>query len=268
MNSNDKFSFRRFWEVTKRDAAMNWRQTAAFMLEITGLLIIGLLIIYLQTVHFIPIADTFQLWFSTVATIGAYVLASRIFKPLQSKSGSIDMLMLPASNAEKFLARVFNATVTYVVLTFVVLVAVSILNYLLAFLFGTDDYSSLTWYALKNVLNNDITSHVATNNTDISAGVLLFIGTAWTVWIHSSFALGSALWRKFPFVKTMFVGIVVTVVLLIVIAKTCASFAGNEVEAVKSIFYSIGAVEAALAVSNWWLAYWLFKRKQVVEIKR
>lgn len=47
------------------------------------------------------IADTFYSWFSLVLTVGGLIAASSMLKPISDKTGSISLLTLPATNAEK-----------------------------------------------------------------------------------------------------------------------------------------------------------------------
>ncbi len=275
MKTTDKFSCNRLWAVTKRNLVMDWKANLAFFLEVTGILLVGLVIIMLSgwvsTLHhgsrFIPVADTFYSWFSFVTVVGFLIQASQLLHPIARKSGSIDMLMLPASNAEKFVSRVLFATVGYTVMTLAALEVVSLLYYPLAWIFS-GDYGSLSLYALKTTFVNDnIHTEVVYNGQMLVNSSFFAVG--WWLWIHSSFVLGSALWRRFPFVKMLFAVLLFSFVMGLVIAWMWRPGTVTYIEeTISTVYLILSGVMCVFAVANWAVSYWLFTRKQVVEIKR
>lgn len=110
MTTINNFSPARFWSVTTRDAALNWKTHLAHLLELAGTLLAGLLIIIItakthESTSFVSIADTFYSWFALVLTMGGMIAASTVLNPISDKPGSIEFLTLPATNVEKFLSR-------------------------------------------------------------------------------------------------------------------------------------------------------------------
>lgn len=62
MTTINNFSPARFWSVTTRDAALNWKTHLAHLLELAGTLLAGLLIIIItakthESTSFVSIAD-------------------------------------------------------------------------------------------------------------------------------------------------------------------------------------------------------------------
>lgn len=154
MTTINNFSPARFWSVTTRDAALNWKTHLAHLLELAGTLLAGLLIIIItakthESTSFVSIADTFYSWFALVLTMGGMIAASTVLNPISDKPGSTEFLTLPATNVEKFLSRVTIVTLGFALSALVSLVAVGALYYLLAAIFGLDAYGSLTFYCLK-----------------------------------------------------------------------------------------------------------------------
>ena len=150
----NRFSVRRLWTVAKRDAALDWKTNLAHFLEFAGALLAGLVIIMLPAKtdgnSFNVIADTFYSWFSLVLTVGGLIAASSMLKPISDKTGSISLLTLPATNAEKFVERALMVTVGYTISALAALVVVGVLYYPLAFIFGIDSYGSLTAYCTQS----------------------------------------------------------------------------------------------------------------------
>ncbi len=275
MKTINSFSCNRLWAVTKRDFVMDWKANLAFFIEITGVFLVGLIVIILSNyvssfhhVRFIPTADTFYSWFSFIAFVGILLQASRLFQPLARKSGSIGMLMLPASNAEKFVSRVLLATVGYGIMVLAALEVVSLLYYPLAWLFDAE-CGSLSLYSIKTLFSSKVYAHVEVNNSEQMFRGTGFFAAAWWLWVHSAFSLSSALWRRFPFVKMLFTGLAVTFVLGIVFAwiwhPTTQEYV---VETMTTVFVVVGSLMLLFTVANWAAAYWLFTRKQIVDIKR
>ena len=78
MTTINNFSPARFWSVTTRDAALNWKTHLAHLLELAGTLLAGLLIIIItekthESTSFVSIADTFYSWFALVLTMGGMI---------------------------------------------------------------------------------------------------------------------------------------------------------------------------------------------------
>ncbi len=275
MKTINSFSCNRLWAVTKRDFVMDWKANLALFIELTGVFLVGLIVIILANyvpsfhdVRFIPTADTFYSWFSFVAFAGILVQASRLLHPLARKSGSIGMLMLPASNAEKFVSRVLLATVGYGVMTMVALEVVSLLYYPLAWIFD-GEYGSLSLYSIKAMFSNKVYAHVEINNNEQLFRGAAFFAAGWWLWVHSSFSLSSALWRRFPFVKMLFTGMAVTFVMGLIFAWIWHPETKEDVEqTMTTVFIVIGSLMLLFTVANWALSYWLFTRKQIVDIKR
>ncbi len=271
MNTLDKFNCKRLWAVVKRDFAMEWKGSLALFVGLTCALLAALIPIILSPSvcsNWITIADTFYSWFSFLAFVGVLIQASRLLHPLTRKSGSIDMLMLPASNAEKFVSRVLLATVGYAVIVVVALEVVSLLYYPLALLLGECKYGSLSLYAFKAFFGTRMNQFQVELNGSIMYGATWF-SIGWWLWVHSAFALGSALWRRYAFVKTFFAGILVTLVLGIILTQFWHPETSILVEkTLPVVLNSLAATMFVFAVACWTATYKLFVRKQIVDIKR
>ena len=261
-----RFSVRRLWTVAKRDAALDWKTNLAHFLEFAGALLAGLVIIMLpaktdgNSVN--VIADTFYSWFSLVLTVGGLIAASSMLKPISDKTGSISLLTLPATNAEKFVERALMVTVGYTISALAALVVVGVLYYPLAFIFGIDSYGSLTAYCTQSFFAPTFDNI----NTQVRGQLLAW---GYLLWMQSLFVLGGTVWRKFAFVKTLGIVLVLGIVFSIVLVQAWHPATTEEFYSTYPVFLvTTGSLCLAFAVVNWAVAYQLFVGKQIVETKK
>ena len=265
--------------VAKRDAALDWKTNLAHFLEFAGALLAGLVIIMLPAKtdgnSFNVIADTFYSWFSLVLTVGGLIAASSMLKPISDKTGSISLLTLPATNAEKFVERALMVTVGYTISALAALVVVGVLYYPLAFIFGIDSYGSLTAYCTQSFFAptfDNINTQVSVENQIVVMtwqwrGQLLTWG--YLLWMQSLFVLGGTVWRKFAFVKTLGIVLVLGIVFSIVLVQAWHPATTEEFYSTYPVFLvTTGSLCLAFAVVNWAVAYRLFVGKQIVETKK
>lgn len=275
----NRFSVRRLWTVAKRDAALDWKTNLAHFLEFAGALLAGLVIIMLPAKtdgnSFNVIADTFYSWFSLVLTVGGLIAASSMLKPISDKTSSISLLTLPATNAEKFVERALMVTVGYTISALAALVVVGVLYYPLAFIFGIDSYGSLTAYCTQSFFAptfDNINTKVSVENQIVVMawqwrGQLLAWG--YLLWMQSLFVLGGTVWRKFAFVKTLGIVLVLGIVFSIVLVQAWHPATTEEFYSTYPVFLvTTGSLCLAFAVVNWAVAYRLFVGKQIVETKK
>lgn len=275
----NRFSVRRLWTVAKRDAALDWKTNLAHFLEFAGALLAGLVIIMLPAKtdgnSFNVIADTFYSWFSLVLTVGGLIAASSMLKPISDKTGSISLLTLPATNAEKFVERALMVTVGYTISALAALVVVGVLYYPLAFIFGIDSYGSLTAYCTQSFFAptfDNINTQVSVESQIVVMawqwrGQLLAWG--YLLWMQSLFVLGGTVWRKFAFVKTLGIVFVLGIVFSIVLVQAWHPATTEEFYSTYPVFLvTTGSLCLAFAVVNWAVAYRLFVGKQIVETKK
>uniref|UniRef100_UPI00402670A9 hypothetical protein n=1 Tax=Candidatus Limisoma sp. TaxID=3076476 RepID=UPI00402670A9 len=213
-------------------------------------------------------------WFSLVLTAGGLIAASSMLKPISDKTGSISLLTLPATNAEKFVERALMVTIGYTLSAFAALVVVGVLYYPLAFIFGIDSYGSLTAYCTQTFFAptfDSISTQVSVENQILVMawqwrGRLLAWGSL--LWIQSLFVLGGTVWRKFAFVKTLGIALVLGIVFSIVLVWAWHPASSEEFYSTFPVFLvTTGSLCLAFAVVNWAVAYRLFVGKQIVETK-
>lgn len=93
---NNWFNIKRFWLVLRHEFASAWIELAIF----AAALLLGYAMPYVnEKYEFIPLI------FAVAFLIYAWALASRVFANMKSGTQCISYLTMPASNAEKFYAR-------------------------------------------------------------------------------------------------------------------------------------------------------------------
>ena len=89
------------------------------------------------------------------------------------------------------------------------------------------------------------------------------------LWIQSLFVLGGTVWRKFAFVKTLGIALVLGIVFSIVLVWAWHPASSEEFYSTFPVFLvTTGSLCLAFAVVNWAVAYRLFVGKQIVETKK
>lgn len=191
--------------------------------------------------------------------------AAYILSDAKRNQDRIFLLMLPASNAEKFWARVLHITVVNALICLVAILIADALQMLVCLALGGPTASltanMFTGYTVAVTLND---YHYAM----MSAAVLAFS----LLWLQSLYVLGGTFFRKNQWLTTSLVLVVGSIVLSAITAyggvQLADSSALNDyVLDVYGTAYLTMAVFAAFIVLNYWLAYKLFTRLQLINNK-
>ena len=182
-----------------------------------------------------------------------------MFYSMEGKHDMQTLLMLPASNFEKYLARYFNWIIVVAVSIVACLVADG-LQYLLHLLFGHDYgrfVTAVLFDMFASAANNVHTSEATRPRFILSMIVLV-------IWFQSLYAVGATLFRSRKF------NWVITTVVLILIGMLFVKI-GDKFEAVQLNDHSamldyITGVGFYLVWSmiNYWLSFRFFCRTQVI----
>lgn len=184
--------------------------------------------------------------------------ASRTFADTKSRHATITLLMHPATNLEKFLARITYYTILWFVITVVGATLGDILRYC---------FNSITdWHADTPMLitSLDIWTKLLFDNeksTKYIAEAIVFTTTI-SIWTHSFYVLGSAFFRRNRFLFT-------AITLCIVQIATSNAIPYTTVFGQSGLdFTTLEATPLiALSVVQYGLAYFIFTRMQVINNK-
>ena len=276
MNSTaSKFSLERIALLLKRDISENWKSIFYFFLASYIIVLLWFCLVAYVSRYDEGLSNgmtPFELfcYMSTLLLSGCISIvlcfsASRIFKPMSGKGKRIEFLMLPATHAEKFVSRVVYSVFGTAFVLFVVFLVAELTRILISAVFSVN-----TWGVMEM-------GHV--DGEKLVQGINYINEHFWLysmigfVWMHSLYILGGTYFTKHPFRKTLILEILCSSFLSICFLAFRMGGQGNSLSITTMsmvvydgvytwIYYTIYSI---FAVVNWWLAYRLFSRSQVME---
>lgn len=266
--TKNTFSLTRLGLLLKREYSVNWKQHVYRLLAIYGTFLVTLFMTMLTNDPYTPSAQTIHHFTDIVAFVCgvvSMVYLSQMMKPMETKTSRINYLMLPATNAEKFVSRLLMATIGFWITAIVALAFATASRYIfMPFMYVNPD---LYHPIFGNVMAEffDFSGPITFNEiimNDFEAGmfVLMFV-----IWGYTIYMLGGNIWYKNAFIKTVAAMTVITILGNIVLGSLISVF---ESEITKEDFTillnSATGVFTVLAIVNIWLSYRLFRRAQVI----
>ncbi len=139
-------------------------------------------------------------FFAAVLAIYIILAGSMVIRDLKTKQQKIDELMLPATNLEKFTARVIGSTLLPVVITVVAYFAADLLQMLINMLLHKGTFASITVAAMHMI---DEASRIAITPFQHGTAMATFISTLLSfLGANTTYVLGGMLFRKTAWLKT------------------------------------------------------------------
>ena len=177
--------------------------------------------------------------------------SSFMFYSMEGKHDMQNLMMLPASNFEKYLMR-YASWILLLPLYLVAFLGADVLQYVVNLMVGHEHVTFVTSTlvdSLSRLFQLEVHSHL--RHTFLNSVLLL------AIWFHSLYALGATFFRtrKFNWVPTTIV-----IVLLSIIPNTQVSVA----EATTTDIIITDLVALCWTALNFWLSYKLFCRQQVI----
>lgn len=266
MNS---FSISRCYTVARRQLRSNLRRYAYMVIGLAiGLFLLEILSFSTHGgLHYISTHETYfyenlasTLW--VACFFASFAFMALTFSHLRTKQNRIAYLMLPATNAEKFVAHIGIAVVMSIVGFALAYVVADLSRMLLLLLLGGDTTSMIPYFL--QTLGHTGESFTASDGS-VKWDVLLFL-IGILLWNYSCHLLGSVVFRRWAFVKTIGVQILVAYLLGLSISATNTEFSlhiGYEGDKDLIVWIFIGA-NFLFAALHTWLAYWLHSRLVVI----
>lgn len=275
------FNFRRFGLLLKRDLLGNSKK---YLLLLAGMFIVYFLVeltlFYFPSVEggavryaweepWARLLERAAVNFSAVSLCLFVFGMSPVFDTLKTKEQRVDYLMLPATRMEKFVSRWFLSVVMWSVGAFVTFVAADLVRMLVFPLLGHSIPSAVPAYVqLLWDEGRDTLATLAGIGCDGEDCLVMWIGVLLYLSVHSAYLLGSAFFRKQPFICTSVAGILLL---------TLQGFALPLFKAIAhqllspDVFwmwlYFILLLLLCFVVACYWLSYRLFSRVQVIQSK-
>ncbi len=205
------------------------------------------------------------MFFSVIAFIAFYVLASCIFNNMKTKLQRESFLMLPACNLEKFVARLLMMSIGALVQLFAAVILADVIQFIFSFIITPDFHISITWAVLSHII-----PIIQPFDNDWLKWITLY---SFILFSHSFATLGGTFYRKLPVLLTACTGILLSMILGYIINKLGEA---GVFDFFSHINFSNGStadycititalfVFLALAAFNYWASYKLFTRMQVI----
>lgn len=206
----------------------------------------------------IAVLTLYFIFCGTQITLGMRKQQSRVFA-----------MMLPASNGEKYLARLLHVTLGAIAITVVATVGADVLSMVYRMVTTGQLPASLTWATLTDTVELlEWTSGNAAELFATTTSVLM------VVLAHSFFVLGGTFFRRAQLPLTMLVGFCIMLFLGFSTVKVASGDLPAELELdteyvidLYSVYVITDVVIVLFALLSYWLAYRLFKRMQLINNK-
>lgn len=214
----ETFNIQRFGNVCTRLVMLRKKEYFNIFLAIT--LFVALSCIFACNPFSGEAKETLEYAYSFFQVVGSiYVFAvvliivngANIIRDLKTKQQRIDELVLPATNLEKFTARVLASTVLVLILAAAGIVAGDILQMLINMLLHKGTFGSISLYATKQMYSMMETSILAIENVLHKPIRFMFLLTL--ISGNAFYLLGGMLFRKTAWLKTTLAVIVISIAL-------------------------------------------------------
>ena len=214
----ETFNIQRFGNVCTRLVMLRKREYFNIFLAIT--LFVALSCIFACNPFSGEAKETLEYAYSFFQVVGSiYVFAvvliivngANIIRDLKTKQQRIDELVLPATNLEKFTARVLASTVLVLILVAAGIVAGDILQMLINMLLHKGTFASISLYATKQMYSMMETNILAIENVAHKPIRFMFVLTL--ISSNAFYLLGGMLFRKTAWLKTTLAVIVISIAL-------------------------------------------------------
>lgn len=205
---------------------------------------------------------------TVVYLIVIIIAGTWIFADMKTKEQRIKVKMLPATDLEKYIVRWLGITLGAMVMGIVSYCVADALRMLTCLVAGVDCLQcTIPDFIRLLFTNGDDTPVNQINSAAFNQGIY-FLATGWVMWAQSLYVLGGTLLRRYQFVTTTAVHIVLFLIMSIFISSSPVDVELTVRSSDNSTtFYAVGALLMAVAVANWWLSYRVFRRMQVVNNK-
>ena len=265
--TKNTFSLTRLGLLLKREYSVNWKQHVYRLLAIYGTFLVTLFMTMLTNDPYTPSALTIHHFTEIVAFVCgvvSMVYLSQMMKPMETKTSRINYLMLPATNAEKFVSRLLMATVGFWITAIVALAFATASRYIfMPFMYVNPDlYHPIFGNVMAELFDFSCQIHdikgIIMSNFEVGMFVVILV-----IWGYTIYMLGGNIWYKNAFIKTVAAMTVITILGNIVLISLISAF-GITKENFTILLNTATGVFTVLAIVNIWLSYRLFRRAQVI----
>ena len=205
----------------------------------------------------------------TVVYLVVLIIAGTwIFADMNTKAQRIKVRMLPATDLEKYLVRWLGVTLGTMIVGMVSYCVADTLRILTCLVAGVDYMGCTIPDFLRLLFTDTSTGLMLAGSTPAYTPGVTFTAIGWVIWAQSLYILGGTLLRRYQFVITSAVHIVLFIALAVVVSGARVDVDRAVMDSSNNAaFYAVGTLLMAVAVANWCLSYRVFRRMQVVNNK-
>lgn len=189
--------------------------------------------------------------------VGIVMGSSFMFYSMDGKHDMQALLLLPASNFEKYLMR-YSSWMILIPLNLVAFFAADLVQYLVNVLMG-HDYATFVSTTFVGMVSN-IWNKIAIDSRCGFVSLMILIA----VWLHSLYALGATFFRSHKYNWIFSTLIIVALLILFVVIDSIMGDQSFDINT-KTIEFMVNIVVVILLVMfNFWMSYRFFCRQQVI----
>lgn len=269
-----RFNIQRFGRVLKWSAVMTRKEiltnTAAMFFAMLVPFIVQMLGSYgHSTLHVAAQLSSALQFCIVIYTIVVTIGGCWIFNNMKTKEQRITFRMLPAGDLEKFVARALYVTVVWWAMGMVAFCLADVFRMLISLMSGIEVVKSVIPDFFSQLFGGaDVRFADVEGAEGLSMAGCVALALTWSLWIHSFYVLGGALFRRRQFVLTSLVHFAFGMISLPVIVHFVDGIDKETVYTLINVWTWVAAAFfAAWFVADWWLAYRIFRRMQVVNNK-
>src|SRR5574344_192036 len=200
------------------------------------------------------LGSTIAIFFGFFAFTPSWILSN-----MRNKQTSLDYLMLPASNLEKFLARIICVSFLYEACFFIAFLGADVLQWILSLMkFPLSE----TGLIAAQIYKANMVFELGPDNR-VECCVFVFFAL---VWGHAIYTLGGVIFRKRAWVITSLIMLLLTIVVSNFIGFDAFDYIMDTEPWLKTSMICV-CVFLSLSCLNYYLAFQIFKHMQLVNNK-
>lgn len=204
-----------------------------------------------------------SVFFGLLCFIVFYVMASCIFSNLRTKTYRENFLMLPASNKEKYMARLLLMVFLSLIELCIILFATDAIQLAFSYIINPEFHVSISWPVLKSIFGSTVFTRWEEQDA---------IFYSFFIFAHSFCTLGGTFYRKMAPLFTFATGLVLFLALGYLenwMAHTgFLNFLTPYTEGHNYIFTTVLCIFfLAISAFNYWASYKIFSRMQIISNK-
>ncbi len=213
---NNYFDKRRFGLLCKNEVFSNYKMWSIYFVTIVGIYV-GLAILMSILFKLFPTKTDFDPYslnnmFKGFLFIGGYILTSLTFSDINNKLSSSLWFSIPGSTFEKYLVGALISSIGYSIFLILAFIIASIISSLLSFLIVGYGIEIFNPFIVGSSIDNGVREYLSSN-----FGLNIFV----FIWIYiltnSLFLVGSIVFRKAAFIKTILATSVIQFIIFMII---------------------------------------------------